>query len=116
MQLAKEIEDADQNMSPTIRAALIDSIFETSTSLLAGIIFVSIAAAMTALKTGNYLIWACVALLIVAGAARVLDVKRYQARKSISSAGEAAEWKKRYQKEATPEQQAAFERSQKTHS
>ena len=97
MQLAKEIEDADQNMSPTIRAALIDSIFETSTSLLAGIIFVSIAAAMTALKTGNYLIWACVALLIVAGAARVLDVKRYQARKSISSAGEAAEWKKRYQ-------------------
>jgi len=27
-----------------------------------------------------------------------------------------SEWKKRYQKEATPEQQAAFERSQKTHS
>ena len=25
------------------------------------------------------------------------------------------EWKKRYQKEATPEQQAAFEQSQKTH-
>lgn len=27
-----------------------------------------------------------------------------------------AEWKKRYQKEATPEQQAAFAASQKTHS
>jgi hypothetical protein len=27
-----------------------------------------------------------------------------------------SDWKKRYQKEATPEQQAAFERSQKTHS
>jgi uncharacterized protein len=27
-----------------------------------------------------------------------------------------AEWKKRHQKEATPEQIAAFERSQKTHS
>jgi hypothetical protein len=26
------------------------------------------------------------------------------------------DWKKRYQKDATPEQQAAFERSQKTHS
>jgi hypothetical protein len=26
-----------------------------------------------------------------------------------------AEWKKRYQKEAGPEQQAAFERAQKTH-
>ena len=27
-----------------------------------------------------------------------------------------SEWKKRYQKEASPEQQAAFERAQKTHS
>jgi hypothetical protein len=27
-----------------------------------------------------------------------------------------AEWKKRHQREVTPEQQAAFERSQKTHS
>jgi len=27
-----------------------------------------------------------------------------------------AEWKKKYQKDATPEQQAAFEQSQKTHS
>jgi hypothetical protein len=27
-----------------------------------------------------------------------------------------AEWKKKYQKDATPEQQAAFERAQKTHS
>jgi len=27
-----------------------------------------------------------------------------------------AEWKKRYQKEATPEQQAAFEKAKKTHS
>lgn len=27
-----------------------------------------------------------------------------------------AEWKRRYQKEATPEQKAAFEKAQKTHS
>ena len=27
-----------------------------------------------------------------------------------------AEWKKRYQKDASPEQQAAFEKAQKTHS
>jgi len=27
-----------------------------------------------------------------------------------------SEWKKKYQKDATPEQQAAFEQSQKTHS
>jgi hypothetical protein len=28
----------------------------------------------------------------------------------------SADWKKRHQKDATPEQQAAFERAQKTHS
>ena len=41
----------------------------------------SIGAALTALKTGEPLIWACVALLVVAGAARAFDLRRYQARR-----------------------------------
>jgi diguanylate cyclase (GGDEF)-like protein len=97
MQLANQREVPDQEISPSIRAALIDSLFETPTPLLAGIVFVAIAAAMTALKTGGGLIWACVALLIVAGAVRVFDLQRYQARKATLSADEAAQWKKRYQ-------------------
>jgi diguanylate cyclase (GGDEF)-like protein len=97
MQLAGPNRESNQKDSPSIRAALIDSLFENSTPLLAGLVFVSIAAAMTALKTGENLIWACVAFLIVAGAIRAFDLQRYQARKSTLTADEAARWKKRYQ-------------------
>jgi diguanylate cyclase (GGDEF)-like protein len=97
MQLANQSGESDPKMSPSIRAALIDSLFETPTPLLAGIVFVSVAAAMTALKTGADLIWACVALLIVAGAVRAFDLRRYHARKSTLTSDEAAQWKKRYQ-------------------
>jgi diguanylate cyclase (GGDEF)-like protein len=97
MQLASQSGEPDQKVSPSIHAALIDSLFETPAPLLAGIIFVAIAAALTALKTGEDLIWACVGLLIVAGAVRAFDLQRYQARKSTLTADEAVQWKQRYQ-------------------
>jgi diguanylate cyclase (GGDEF)-like protein len=97
MQLASQREVSDQEISPSIRAALIDSLFETAVPLLAGIVFVAIAAALTALKTGENLLWACVGLLILTGAVRAFDLQRYQARKSTLTADEAAQWKKRYQ-------------------
>ena len=52
---------------------------------------------MTALKTGDDLIWACVALLVAAGAIRVLDLQRYLARKATLTSDEAAQWHTRYQ-------------------
>jgi diguanylate cyclase (GGDEF)-like protein len=97
MQLANQREIPDQEISPWIRAALVDSLFETPATLLTGIVFGAIAAAMTALKTGEPLIWACVALMIVTGAVRAIDLQRYQARKSTLTADEDAQWKKRYQ-------------------
>jgi diguanylate cyclase (GGDEF)-like protein len=98
MQLSGQNKDPDLKMSPSsTRAASIDSLFEAAGPLLAGIIFVAIAAAMTALKSGEHLIWACVALLVVAGVIRVLDVRRYQARKATLTSDEAAQWQKRYQ-------------------
>ncbi len=89
--------DSDQQISPSIRAALIDSLFETRGPLITGIVFGVIAATLTALKTGEMLIWACVALLILAGVVRVFDQQRYQARESTMAADEAARWKKRHQ-------------------
>ena len=97
MQVATRIRNPDQEISPSVRAALIDSLFDTSAPLLTGIVFVAIASAMTAIKTGETSIWACVGLLIVAGAVRAFDLRRYQARKSAVTADEAAQWKKRYQ-------------------
>ena len=101
MQLAKQIEDPDQKLSPSSHAALSDSLFEAPGTVLVGIVFMAIAATLTALKTGEYLIWACVALLILAGALRAFDLQRYQARKSTLTAEEAAQWQRRYQIGAT---------------
>jgi diguanylate cyclase (GGDEF)-like protein len=97
MQLANQGGEADQRMTPSIRAALLDSLFETPASMVTGLVFGAIAAAMTALKTGENLSWACVALLVAAGAVRAFDLVRYQARKSTLTADEAARCKKRHQ-------------------
>jgi diguanylate cyclase (GGDEF)-like protein len=97
MQLASQREVTEQAISPSVRAALIDSLFENPAPLFASIVFVAVAAALTALKTGEDLIWACVALLIVAGAVRAFGLQRYPARKSTLTADEAAQRKKRYQ-------------------
>jgi diguanylate cyclase (GGDEF)-like protein len=101
MQLANQSGESDQKMSPSIRAALLDSLFETSAPLLTGIIFGAIAAGVTALKTGEPLVWACVALLIVAGAFRAFNQQRYQSCKSTLTAAEEARWKQRHQIGAT---------------
>jgi len=97
MQLAERVEDPDQKISPSTHAALSDSLFEAPGTVLVGIVFMAIAAALTALKTGSYLIWACVALLILAGVVRAFDLHRYQARKSTLTAEEAEQWQHRYQ-------------------
>jgi diguanylate cyclase (GGDEF)-like protein len=97
MQFASQRGEPIQKTSPIVSAALIDSLFEAPGPLLAGIVFVAIAAAMTALKTGQYLTWACVLLLIMAGTVRLFDLKRFLPRKSSLTAEEAAQWTKRYQ-------------------
>ena len=82
MQFANQREVPEQETSPSIRAALIDSLFETAGTVHVGIVFATITAAMTALKTGSDFIWACVALLALAGVIRAIDLQLYQARKS----------------------------------
>jgi diguanylate cyclase (GGDEF)-like protein len=94
MQLAHP--EHDPEISPSIRAVPVDSLFEAPGTVLTGIVFSGIAAAMTALKTGQNLTWACVALLLMAGAVRAFDLWRYQARKSTLTAEEAAQWQRRY--------------------
>src|SRR5882757_2458105 len=99
MQFASQTGEPDRSMSPTISAALIDSLFEAPGPLMAGLIFVAIAALMTALRTGQEVIWWCVGSLILTGTIRAFDLYRYQARvrKSPMATDEAARWQKRYQ-------------------
>jgi diguanylate cyclase (GGDEF)-like protein len=95
MQVAGQSGELDQKFSPSIRAAQSDSLFEASGTILTGIVFSAIAATLTALKTGQTLVWAFVPLLILAGVVRVFDLRLYQTR--TLSAKEAARWQKRYQ-------------------
>src|SRR5258708_12302423 len=94
MQLAGQSGESNQRTSPFLRAALIDSLFETPAPLLTGLVFGAGAAAMTALKTGETLIWACVALLVVATVVRAFVLQRYHARKSTLTFDQPARWKK----------------------
>ena len=98
MQLANQSGESDQKMSPSIYAALVDSLF---TELLARCLRARCAPpsprVMTALKTGNELLWPCVALLIVTGALRALDTRQYQKVRSSLTADGAARWEMRYQ-------------------
>lgn len=86
-----------EQATPTISAALTDSLFEAPGTVLTGIVFSAFAASLTALKTGQTLIWGFVPLLILAGAIRAFDLSRYQAQKSVLTAEQAARWQKRYQ-------------------
>ena len=97
MQLASQTGDPDQKMSPSIYAALIDSLFQDPGPLFAGALCAAVGAIMTAVKTGNPWLWPCVALLVVTGAVRALDTRQYRQRNSGLTSNEAARWEVRYQ-------------------
>jgi diguanylate cyclase (GGDEF)-like protein len=97
MQVANQSGESDQKMSPSIYAALIDSLFTDPGPMFAGALCAAVAAIMTALKTGNALLWPCVALLVVTGALRALDTGQYQKVRSSLAADDVARWEVRYQ-------------------
>jgi diguanylate cyclase (GGDEF)-like protein len=97
MQLTGQTTDPDMRMSPSIHAALIDSLFQDPGPLFAGALCAAVAAVMTALKTGNVWLWPCVALLVITGAARAIDTRHYQRCKETLTAEAVARWEVRYQ-------------------
>lgn len=97
MQLAKESGENDQKMLPSIHAALIDSLFTDPGPMFAGALCAAVAALMTALKTGNALLWPCVALLVATGALRALDTRQYQKVRTSLPLQAVSRWEVRYQ-------------------
>jgi diguanylate cyclase (GGDEF)-like protein len=96
MQLAGQTTDNDK-ISPSIYAALIDSLFQDPGPLFAGALCAAVAAIMTAVKTGNVWLWPCVALLVITGAVRALDTRQYQRTKASLTPERVARWEVRYQ-------------------
>jgi diguanylate cyclase (GGDEF)-like protein len=96
MQLAGQTTDTDK-ISPSIYAALIDSLFQDPGPLFAGALCAGVAAIMTAIKTGNIWLWPCVAMLVITGAARAIDTGHYQRTKDSLTPEGVARWEIRYQ-------------------
>src|ERR1700761_6513530 len=97
MQLSGQTTDPDLKISPSIHAALIDSLFQDPGPLFAGALCAAVAAVMTALKTENVWLWPIVALLIVTGAVRAIDPRQYQRCKATLSVESVTHWEVRYQ-------------------
>ena len=97
MQLASTGKEPDQKMSPTIYAALINSLFQDASTMFAGSLCNAFAALLTALKTGNVWLWPCVVLLVLIGAVRAIDVRQYQRRKASLAPAQVLRWEMRYQ-------------------
>ena len=87
---------ADENLSPRIYAALVDSMCQNSWPMLFGAICAAAAALMTALKTGYAPIWPCALLIITIGIARAFQMRKYEKRTTVLTPEQAAEFEPRY--------------------
>jgi diguanylate cyclase (GGDEF)-like protein len=96
MQLAGQTQDPDLKMSPSIYAALVDSLFENPIPMLAGAVCAGAAGLMTAIKTGNQLLWPIALLIVVIGLLRAIEVSRYQRSKATLTQEEVSRWEWHY--------------------
>jgi len=96
MQLAHPNQDPDQEMSPSIYAGTVDSLFMNPAPMVFGSFGPAIAAAVIANATGDILGWLCVPFFVVVGLARAFQMYRYKQRNSPLTVPEAATWEKHY--------------------
>ena len=96
MQFADHKDASRQRMSPSIYAALVDSLFENPIPMLAGSICAGAAATLTAIKTGNDWLWLCVVLIIGLGIQRSIQLHRYQMREHPLGAADAPKAERHY--------------------
>ena len=91
-----EQEDADQQMSPSIYAGMVDSLFMNPLPMVFGAFGPAIAGAVIGAVSGDLLIWLCVPLFVAVGVARAFQMYRYKQRQTALTYNEAVWWEKRY--------------------
>lgn len=96
MQLIKPRPIDKEELSPSIYAALVDSMCQNSWPMLFGAICAAAAALMTALKTGYAPIWPCALLIITIGIARAIQMRKYEKRTTVLTPEQAADFEPRY--------------------
>ena len=96
MQLPERQSAAEQKMSPSIYAALVDSMCQNFWPMLTGAVCAGIAALMTAVKTGNIWIWPCAILIVLIGSTRAFQMRKYEKRTAMLTPAQAAAWEPHY--------------------
>ncbi|MDB5484930.1 MAG: hypothetical protein JWR29_834 [Tardiphaga sp.] len=96
MQLTDRNDVHSRKMSPSIYAALVDSMCQNFWPMLTGSISAGFAALMTAVKTGNVWIWPCAILIVVIGTMRAFQMRKYEKRTATLTPEQAADWEPRY--------------------
>jgi diguanylate cyclase (GGDEF)-like protein len=89
---------AEKDLPPSISTALTNSLFHNFAPVFAGVAAAALAAAMTAVKTGDVWLWACAVLIIVVGAARSFQMRKYEqeSRHGPLTLDQVAIWETRY--------------------
>ena len=85
-----------EEMEPVLYAALVDSMCQNFWPMLLGSSCAAVAALLTALKTGNVLLWPCAVLIIGIGTFRAFQMRKYERRTSVLTFEQAKHWEPRY--------------------
>jgi len=97
MQLVDQKKRSNQDeLQPVLYAALIDSMLQNFWPMFIGAVSAGAAALMTALKTGNVLLWPCAILIIGIGTVRALQMRKYERRTSVLTFEQAKHLEPRY--------------------
>jgi diguanylate cyclase (GGDEF)-like protein len=97
MQLVDQKKRSNQEeLPPAIYAALVDSLFENPVPMLAGAVCAGVAGLMTAIKTGNQLLWPFALLIVAIGLLRAIEIGRYQKSKAALTPAQVVRWEWRY--------------------
>ncbi|MDI1262431.1 MAG: EAL domain-containing protein [bacterium] len=97
MQLVDQKKRSSQDeLEPVLYAALIDSMCQNFWPMLLGTLCTAVAAVLTALKTGNPLLWPCAALIVGIGTLRAFQMRKYERRTAVLSFDQARHLEPRY--------------------
>ena len=97
MQLVDQKKRSSQEeLEPILYAALIDSMCQNFWPMLIGSVCAAVSAVLTALKTGNELLWPCAVLIIGIGTVRAFQMRKYEQRTQLLTFEQAKHLEPRY--------------------
>lgn len=97
MQLVDQKKRSNQEeLEPVLYSALIDSMLQNFWPMFVGTVCTAAAGVMTALKTGNVLLWPFVILILGIGTGRAFLMRKYERRTAVLSFEQAKHLEPRY--------------------